>query len=102
MLYYNENEKQYILSKTHTISIGLWNELENKLCPLMHKYPTCLKFHIIVGSYLYLLKRKYYSFNIKDLEKENFTSKELILFSSYATKFINLYVDSLPTYEVIL
>ena len=102
LLSYNENEKQYVLSKTHSISIELWNELENKLCPLMNKYPTCLKFHVIVGAYLYLLKRKDCSFNIKDLENENFSSKDLILFSSYATKFINLYVESLPTYEVIL
>ena len=102
LLSYNENEKQYILSKTHSISIELWNELENKLCPLMNKYPTCLKFHVIVGAYLYLLKRKEFSFNIKDLENETFTSKDLIIFSSYGTKFINLYVESLPTYEVIL
>lgn len=102
LLSYNDDEKQYVLSRTHSISIELWNELENKLCPLMNKYPTCLKFHVIVGAYLYLLKRKEFSFNIKDLENETFTPKDLILFSSYATKFINLYVDSLPTYEVIL
>ena len=101
VLSYNENEKQYVLSKTHSISIELWNELENKLCPLMNRYPTCLKFHIIVGAYLYLLKRKDYAFEVNDLKNENFSVKELTLFSSYATNFINSYVTSLTTYEGI-
>ena len=102
LLSYNDTEKQYILSKTHSISIELWNELENKLYPIMNRYPTFLKFHVIVGSYLYLLKRKDYLFNVKELENENFSAKDLIMFSSYATNFINSYVKNLPTYEEVL